>query len=214
MKKIFKSILAILLLTSLVFAVTGCNKKNNSNNNEAGVEDGKSKTYNALKKVFSGNEYTISFEQKDGSKVKLATKGDNIFMDATEEGEHLSIIQKDGKTYVISHDEKMYMVSEGEEGEMLDKNEFEIISKDDLAKIENSQYKTGKETIDGKEYEYEEYVNSDSLTERYYFEGKDLKYIKTIDEDGEEEIMKIVEMSSTVNDSVFEIPADYEKVDI
>ena len=88
-------------------------------------------------------------------------------------------------------------------------------NKEDLNKMETQEYKTGKETIDGTEYEYEEYEDQDTgVIERYYFSGNDLKYIKSIDEDGEEELMKVIKLSSEVDDSIFEVPSDYQKVEM
>ena len=68
--------------------------------------------------------------------------------------------------------------------------------------------------IDGKEYDYEEYYDSENeITERYYFDGTELKYVKSTDSDGEEQIMKVLKLSSEVDDSVFDIPSDYKLIE-
>ncbi len=88
-------------------------------------------------------------------------------------------------------------------------------SKEDLQYIETSKYNTGKESVDGTEYDYEEYKDEEEgTTEKYYFSGEDLKYIKTTDANGQEEIMKVVKLSSDVEDSIFNLPADYQKVEV
>ena len=80
--------------------------------------------------------------------------------------------------------------------------------------LKTQEYKTGKESIDGKEYDYEEYYDSENeITERYYFDGNELKYVKSIDSDGEEQIMKVLKLSSEVDDSVFDIPSDYKLIE-
>ena len=204
MKKVSKIVLAIMLVASLALIVTGCG---NSNDN------GKSKTYNALSKAFSGDNYIVSLDEEGVSTVIIAVKGENMYMNVKETDSNISIVYKDGSTYIISHDDEMYMVSEGKDEEM-DEN-MSILSKEDLAEIENAEYKTGKEEINGTEYYYEEYkIDGEADTERYYFDGDNLVYIKTIDEDGEEEILKVLELSSEVDDSIFEIPSNYEKLDV
>ena len=201
MKKLLKVILPVILVASLVIAFTGC------------AEDAKSKTYNALSQAFSGDNYIVSFEEEGVSTITLAVKGENIYMDVKEPETSLAVVYKDNTTYVISHADKMYMTSEGKDEEMLSED-MGIISKEDLQELETAGYERGKEEINGIEYEYEEYKDEEGLTERYYFEGNDLKYIKTIQEGEDDLIVKVLELSSEVDDSVFEIPSDYEKIEM
>ena len=97
-----------------------------------------------------------------------------------------------------------------------DENEMDgmtLVSEDDINEMEDAEYKTGKETIDGIEYDYEEYTDEDEeVQERYYFLGTELKYVKTITEDSIE-LLKVVEITSSVDDKLFEVPADYTKVE-
>ena len=139
--------------------------------------------------------------------ITLAIKDGKMYMEATSEGERISIIYKDDVTYMISHSEKAYMEVPASMKEELEDADF--ISDEDLDVIKTSEFKTGKETIDGVEYDYEEFNNNG--TERYYFSGEDLKYIKQLDDDGEQTI-KINKLSSEVDDSLFEIPAGYSKM--
>ena len=200
MKKLLKVILPVVLVASLVLVFTGC------------AEDEKSKTYNALSQAFSGDNYIVSFEEEGVSTITLAVKGDNIYMSATEDDYSFTVVYKDNTTYVISNEDKMYMTSEGKNEEILSED-MAILSKEDLQEFETAEYEKGKEEINGTEYEYEEYNNEEGIKERYYFEGNDLKYIKTI-EDGEEAIVKVLKLSSEVEDSIFEIPSDYEKLEM
>lgn len=230
MKKSLKLVLAIMLIISLAFAITGCgNNKNNEEGtkNEGNVnlenkveENGKSKTYNVLSKAFSGENYEMKLQGKtdvgEGEEeitMTVATKGENIYMDVNAVSQHVTIMYKDGITYLISHDEKAYITMQGKDEETFDED-MKLISKEDLKDMETKECTKGKETIDGTEYDYEEFkADNGTATDRFYFLNNDLKYIKSIDEDGEE-LMKIVKLSSEVDDSLFNIPTDYEVMDM
>lgn len=231
MKKSLKLILAIMLIVSLAFAITGCgNNKNNEEsaknesnaNTENNVEEnGKSKTYNALNKVLSSENYVMTLQGKadigegeENVTITVATKGENIYMDVNATSQHSTIMYKDGTTYIISHDEKAYIAMQGKDEDTFNEDTT-LIDKEDLKDIEAQECKKGKETIDGTEYDYEEFkADEGKTTERYYFLNNDLKYVKSIDEDGEEELMKIVKLSSEVDEALFNIPTGYEAIDM
>ncbi len=140
----------------------------------------------------------------------MALKGKNMYMDTKSEGEHATMIYKDGTIYIISHDEKAYIVMPGDENEM---DGMTLISEDDINEMEEAEYKAGKETIDGVEYDYEEYEDEEAQ-ERYYFIGTELKYVKTTYAEEEKvELLKVVEITPNVDDKLFEVPADYTKVE-
>lgn len=212
MKKVFKSILAIMLVISLALVVTGC--ANNDENNA------KSKTYNVLSKAFSGDSYIMTLEGDmdlgeglEHSTMTLAMRGEDVYMDVDATSGHLTIMYKDNTTYVVSHADKKYITEEGKNEEIFAEEDMFAFSKEDLQYIETAKYNTGKEAVDGTEYDYEEYKDEEAgTTERYYFSGEDLKYIKITDANGQEEIMKVVKLSSDVEDSIFNLPTDYQKV--
>lgn len=224
MKKLLKLTLLILLVCALVFTITGCGKKEentNNNGNTSTVEtNGKSKTYNTFSKI--KNDFVISMEGKadlgegeENMSMTMAVKGQNICMDVKTDSEHATIIYKDSTTYIISHDEKMYMSMEGKDEDSLDMDDMPMFSEEELQELETAKYTTGKETIDGTEYDYEEYKDEENgTTERYYFTGNELKYIKSTDEDGEVELMKVNKISADADDSLFEIPSDYQKIEL
>lgn len=225
MKKSLKLALAIMSIILLAFAITGCgnNKKNaESTNNVSNVneENGKSKTYNVLSKAFSGENYVITLQCKadvgEGEEeaiMTIAKKGENMYMDVETVSQHATVMYKDGNTYFISHDDKACGIMEGKDEGTFNKD-MTLISKEDLKDIEAQEYKKGKEIIDETEYDYEEFVADEgSTTKRYYFSKNDLRYIKLINED-EEELMKVLKISSEVDDNLFDIPADYETVDM
>lgn len=201
MKKIVKSSLIAILLVAAAIAITGCGAK-------------KDKTYNTLGKTLLGDTYIMELEgdnlEETGEKTTLtiAKKGDNILQEVKVGEEKMSIIFKDNTTYLVAHNQKVYKKTEGGNESSLSEDAF--LSKDELEALKTQEYKTGKESIDGKEYDYEEYYDSENkITERYYFDGNELKYVKSADSDGEEQIMKVVKLSSEVDDSIFNIPADY-----
>ena len=55
----------------------------------------------------------------------------------------------------------------------------------------------------------DENVIEENTNTRFYFDGDDLKYIQTIMEDQSELIR--VEVSYDVDDTIFEIPSDFEE---
>lgn len=218
MKKVFKSILAVMLVISLALVVTGC-----GNNDEANKDNNaKSKTYTVLSKAFSGDSYIMTLEGDmdlgegvENASMTIAMQGENIYMNVDATSGNLTLMYKDNTTYVISHDDKMYMTTEGKNDEVFEEEDGFAFSKEELKEIEEAEYTTGKETINGTEYDYEEYKDEEEgTTERYYFSGNDLAYIKTINEDGAEEIMKVVKLSSEVDNTLFEVPTDYQRLEM
>lgn len=221
MKKSLRLILAIILIFSLAFIITGCGNKENAENTEVIEEMAKSKTYNVLNNVFSSENSVIVLqgrsdmgEGEEDVTMTVATKGENIYIDVNSISQHATIMYKDGTTYIISHDEKLYTTIEGKDEGIFDEDTT-VISKQDLKYIEKQEAIKGKEIIDGTEYEYEEFKNDEeNIIDRYYFSNNDLKYIKTIDEEGNEELMKIIKLSSELEESLFSIPTGYENVNL
>ena len=207
MKKIVKSSLIAILLVAVAIAITGCGAK-------------KDKTYNTLGKTLLGDTYIIELEGDNLSgtdekgTLTIAKKNGNVLQEVKSGEEKMSIMFKDNTTYLVAHDQKIYMKTEGRDESILPEEDETFLSKDELEALKTQEYKTGKESIDGKEYDYEEnYDSENEITERYYFDGNELKYVKSIDSDGEEQIMKVLKLSSEVDDSVFDIPSDYKLIE-
>lgn len=208
MKKIVKLSLIAILLAVVAIAITGC-----------GAEE-KDRTYNTLGKTLLGDTYIIELEGDNLSgtdekgTLTIAKKNGNVLQEVKSGEEKMSIMFKDNTTYLVAHDQKIYMKTEGRDESILPEEDETFLSKDELEALKTQEYKTGKESIDGKEYDYEEYYDSENeITERYYFDGNELKYVKSIDSDGEEQIMKVLKLSSEVDDSVFDIPSDYKLIE-
>ena len=73
--------------------------------------------------------------------------------------------------------------------------------------VDMGDYKTGTREVNGKTYDTEEWI-IEGASSIMCFDGDDLVYMIGSFE-GIEMIMKIIEVSDSVDDSLFEIPADY-----
>ena len=73
-------------------------------------------------------------------------------------------------------------------------------------------FQTGTREIDGKTYDTEELI-VEGASAIYCFDGDDLAYIISSFE-GQEAVMKIVEATDKVDDSLFVIPEDYTVMEI
>ena len=132
-------------------------------------------------------------------------------MDTKYNGSETKYIIKDGNSYLIKDSDKRYYTYTN------NNIDLDLVS-NILADLINLEHNDGKEEIDGKSYNYEEYSvltniaisdfsNETNIKTRLYFKGKDLVYIKTIS-DRKQELLK-VDMSTKVENNLFEIPSDY-----
>jgi len=78
--------------------------------------------------------------------------------------------------------------------------------------VDMGGFKTGTREIDGKTYDTEELI-VEGASAIYCFDGDDLAYIVSSFE-GQEAVMKIVEATDKVDDSLFEIPEDYNMMEL
>ena len=171
------------------------------------------------KQIYSFTRY--DFEEKN--KLINYRKSDKTLIDMYNSGKHTSTLVVEGDTYLIKHENKEYYVYQNN-------NLDQEVLTDNLRNIVELEYTTGKEKIYGKKYKYEEYngvsdflislannMESNSVKTRFYFDGNELVYLKTIydvidEETGERvqvEELQTVKVEYEVEDSVFEIPSDY-----
>jgi len=179
---------------------------------EAGDRLGKlSKSYIDI--MGSGNYYmafrsTTTFEgEVMESETMMTVSGDRTAMHSKSADTDTEMLMMDGNTYFIDNVNKTVMVMpeammEGEETVPEIPEASEPVEVDDIVYVGS-----GKE--DG--LVYEEYRTESGTQIFYYFEGSDLKKIKTIDE-AFESVMEIIELSNNVSEDAFEIPADYQQV--
>ena len=177
-----------------------------------------SKIYN---KMIENQTYAFTrYNLEEKNKYIVYRKVDKTLIDMYNPGEHSSTLVSDNDTYLISHENEEYYIYPNN-------NLDEEILTDTLKEIIDLEYVVGKEKVYGKNYKYEEYkgvseflisatinIDVNSIRTRFYFEGKNLVYLKTIyntmDEETKEfEELQTVKVEYEVEDSVFKIPANY-----
>ena len=213
MSKNKKIVIMISIIIIIVIIVTGvvCYFLRNKNNNNPSSKI--SKLYEKLK---SDNSYTFTQTLDNENKMYYAKKEGKAYIDIFEDGQENKTIVTEGNTYLVNDDEKTYYIYNNNE---TDFNKIE----NQLSELKDMENKKGKEKIGNTTYYYEEY---DSITEfiiqnsfynieenkpktTFYFDGDELKYIKTII-NNKQELTKI-DISNKVDNKLFEISSDYQK---
>lgn len=163
----------------------------------------------------SKQTYMFSMSKNDNEKIIMAKKDDQTVIDQYSDNSHTTTLVKDGNTYLILHDRQEYYVYKNN-------NIEQTILIDGIQELLQKEYTTEKEKIFGKKYTYEEYTGStvfiltnlrevkeEDIKTRFYFDKNDnLKYIKTIYAENDEELLN-VEVSYEPENSIFEIPSNY-----
>ena len=213
-KKILAGIIAtIIIIITVIIVVVTINKQPKV-----------SKLSNVYQKMIENQTYSFTrydFEEKN--KTITSRKADKTLIDMYNSGEHLSTLILEGDTYLILHENKEYSVY------VNNSQDEEILTKE-LEEITKLEYTEGKEKIYGKTYKYEEYkgvsnfliyadnnMDTNSIKTRFYFNGKDLVYLKTMydivnAETGERkqvEELQTVKVEYEVEDKIFNIPENY-----
>ena len=155
---------------------------------------------------FAGGRMYIEYEMEmEGQAVSIisATKGDKSYSETKMGGVSMGVSVMDGEDmYTIDHASKMVIKmslqasAQTIAGTVLEESDVDMGS-----------FKTGSREIGGKTYDTEELMVEGGAA-IYCFDGDDLAYIIGAFE-GEEMVMKVVECSDKVYDSLFEIPKDY-----
>ena len=162
----------------------------------------------------SSQTYLFEMQEKNNNKTIMAKKGDKTIIDNYSENNHTTTIVKDNNTYLVLHDREEYYIYE-------QNNVQQTILSDGLEEIINKDFTSGKERVKGKKYTYEEYAGStmfmsennldtdeQQIRTRFYFDDdNNLVYIQTIN-GSYQELLK-VNLQNEVDDSIFEIPANY-----
>lgn len=179
---------------------------------EVGDRLGKlSKSY--IEIMGSGNYYmafrsTTTFEgEMMEAETMMTVSGDRTAMHSKSAETDTVMVMMDGNIYMVDHASKTVIVmpqtmTEGDETLPEIPKSTEPVEVDDIEYI-------GSGEEDG--LVYEEYRTESGTQIFYYFDGSDLKKIKTIDE-AFESVMEILELSDNVSEDAFVIPADYQQV--
>lgn len=221
-----KKLLTILLIMLLSLALVACGGGGGGNDenpdgqgdeiieNNGGDENGDidvpegylaTKTGKFYSQFTDGKMYMEYETEMEGMKMTMisATNGDKSYSETIMDGMSVgSSIIIGEEMYTIDHASKMVMKMDltMTTGEMT----AEIIEEEDVSMEDLIE---GTRIIDGKTYETEEWVIEGAST-IMCFDGNDLAYMIGV-VDGMESILKVIEISSDVDDSLFEIPADY-----
>lgn len=162
-------------------------------------------------KQFEGKDFMMHFimhntinKKPSKSDVTLANKGKKQVTKMTYEGKPVRILMEEKKIYMIVDQDKMAM-----DLNMIGINPSTLKQPDYVGvKITSS----GTDTVMGKKLPYEEMDVKNGGKIRYYFEGEKLAYI-TGKNLGNDFIMEILECTSNVPASLFEIPKGYRVMD-
>ena len=183
-------------------------------------EDKSQKLAKIYEELNTNQAYLFEMEQNSNNKTIMAKKGDETIIDQyskdseTKVESHTTTLVKDNNTYLILHDRQEYYVYQ-------QNNVEQNILTDGIKEVVDKEYTTGEEKVRGKKYKYEEYSGStmfmitntleldeSSIKTRFYFDNNgNLTYIKTIY--GEDSELLKVKLENNVDDSLFEIPANY-----
>ena len=143
-----------------------------------------------------GEDQTLIMAMKEG-KVAIEVTDDQMGT--------VSMIVKDGSSYIVSHAEKMAVKYTGDYTQAMDLDMTDLLV--DIDEKDMTTLKTGKVEIDGVEYDAEIWTEEE-IGSAFYFQGDTLKYIVTMDE-GDETRIKVEDYSNKVDDALFDVPDDY-----
>ena len=147
-------------------------------------------------------EYEMEMEGQVMSMIS-ATDGDRTYSETRMGGTSMGVSIMIGEDmYTIDHASKMVIkMSLGADTQTI---AGAVLEESD---VDMGTFTTGTKEIDGKTYDTEELIVEGGAA-IYCFDGDDLAYIISSFE-GQEVVMKIVEASDKVDESLFEIPTDY-----
>lgn len=179
-------------------------------------EDATSKVNKLYTQLQEKSVYSFSITLDEENNMYYAKNDNSAYVDTINKGNESKFIIKDGNSYLLSDDDKTYYTYKNNETEL----EKIILT---LEKLKDMSYAKGKEQIENRQYQYEEYETvtdfsfkniseqgKQTAKTRFYFDGNKLVYIKTII-GNEQEILK-VKISDEVDENLFQIPSDYQNL--
>lgn len=212
-------ILAIVIGAVFIFSYFQNQEKQNDTSTQTSINSLKPTLSKIYEKMLQEEIYTFSLTLDENNKTITTRNGNNARIDFYQNGVHTTDIIKDGSTYRLIHNDKQYFEYPSNTIELTN-----LLRKFERTKEDVTPQK-GEETIEGKNYYYEEYkgtaefltqgkagVDLTEASTKFYYDNDSLVYIKTIVKE-KEELLK-VEMSYTTEGISFEIPTDYEKIEV
>lgn len=203
-------LLVVVILGVIVFTIVNKNKTNKTEQTES-VEMQKN-----YEKIANSKEMIFTTTLDENNKEVIIIKDDQAYKETTRNGVIYKYIVKGNDTYFIDDSNKTYYTY---------KNNTEISTEiqQKLSKLKEMSSSTGKEKINGKNYQYEEFEkyqdflinNKIAVTDltkaktRIYYDNDKIVYIKTIAGD-EEELLKVNISYGNVKNDYFNIPSEYK----
>lgn len=224
-KKTILTIVATVIGIIVIIAVIGLLINTVSNNSSSSQSAGDSSSSNSatseeskVAKLYdeltSKGKYNFNVTLDDNNKVIYAKDNEVAYKDSFSKGKESRFITTGGNAYLLNDSEKIAYRYQNNTGDLV-KMEAQ------LKKTEGLQATTGKEKINNKNYDYEEYqveteflfdsskvTNDNDVKTRFYFNGDNLVYVKTIAGDYEE--LSQVDINYKVDESLFELPSNYQ----
>ena len=203
-------ILVVVIIGVIIFAISSKNKKNKTEQTES-VEIQKN-----YEKIANSKEMTFTTTLDENNRETIVIKDGQAYKETTRNGVTYKYIVKGNDTYFVDDSNKTYYTY---------KNNTEISTEiqQKLSKLKEMSSNTGKEKVNGKNYQYEEFEkyqdflinNKIAVTDltkaktRIYYDNDKIVYIKTIAGD-EEELLKVDISYGNVKNDYFNIPSEYK----
>lgn len=182
-------------------------KKNNTTNKNNSTTSANSELLaEKYKNLFASGTYYIEFSSDDmDAPVAAAVKNGNIYMKTKLEGMNCTMIYQKEKDniYVVLNDYRVYCKMPSSMLEELDMADF---GSSNNAVKDVVVYEA---TIGDRDCRCEAYELKNGGTTTYYFHKGTLVRMDQIDNDGTSSVMNITKISSTVDDSIFELPKGF-----
>ena len=203
-------ILVVVIIGVIIFALSSKNKTNKTEQTES-VEIQKN-----YEKIANSKEMTFTTTLDENNRETIVIKDGQAYKETTRNGVTYKYIVKGNDTYFVDDSNKTYYTY---------KNNTEISTEiqQKLSKLKEMSSNTGKEKVNGKNYQYEEFEkyqdflinNKIAVTDltkaktRIYYDNDKIVYIKTI-AGNEEELLKVDISYGTVKNDYFNIPSEYK----
>ena len=203
-------ILVVVIIGVIIFALSSKNKTNKTEQTES-VEIQKN-----YEKIANSKEMIFTTTLDTNHKETIVIKDGQAYKETTRNGVTYKYIVKGNDTYFVDDSNKTYYIY---------KNNTEISTEiqQKLSKLKEMSSNTGKEKVNGKNYQYEEFEkyqeflinNKIAVTDltkaktRIYYDNDKIVYIKTIAGD-EEELLKVDISYGNVKNDYFNIPSEYK----
>ena len=203
-------ILVVVIIGVIIFALSSKNKTNKTEQTES-VEIQKN-----YEKIANSKEMTFTITLDENNKETIVIKDGQAYKETTRNGVTYKYIVKGNDTYFVDDSNKTYYTY---------KNNTEISTEiqQKLSKLKEMSSNTGKEKVNGKNYQYEEFEkyqdflinNKIAVTDltkaktRIYYDNDKIVYIKTIAGD-EQQPLKVDISYGNVKNDYFNIPSEYK----